>query len=277
MKKILYLFTAVLSLGSLQGSAQLPNGSTVPDFTFTDINGVTQNLYTYLNQGKYVALDVSTTWCDPCWTYHRSLVMDSLYEIHDIPGDNRWKVLFIEADGNTDSLDLLGLRSGSKGNWVNGTLFPIINPPVGIPLNDFRTGFNIAFYPTLYLICPNKKAYQDTLNIGEKPWVSTWEYVAAHNCGPAGLDDLQDARPLTVYPNPANEVTTLYFALNNTADVQVRITNMLGQNVRTVNYQKLMPGDQSLKLDVAGLDAGIYFLSLTSGGGRTVYQRVVIQ
>lgn len=33
-----------------------------PDFTAKDINGNTHNLYTYLNQQKYVLLDFTASW-----------------------------------------------------------------------------------------------------------------------------------------------------------------------------------------------------------------------
>ena len=47
MKKILFSLTVALGLfGSV--NAQFPDGTLCPDFTGTDINGNTHNLYTYL-------------------------------------------------------------------------------------------------------------------------------------------------------------------------------------------------------------------------------------
>ena len=40
----------------------LPDGSTAPNFTFTDMSGTSRTLYTYLNAGKPVVLDISATW-----------------------------------------------------------------------------------------------------------------------------------------------------------------------------------------------------------------------
>ena len=47
-------------------SYNYPNGSTVADFTVTDIEGDVHNLYDLTAQGKYVLLDFFTLWCAPC-------------------------------------------------------------------------------------------------------------------------------------------------------------------------------------------------------------------
>lgn len=47
-------------------------GSTAPDFNVTDINGNSHNLYEILDAGYIAIIDVSATWCGPCWTLHQS-------------------------------------------------------------------------------------------------------------------------------------------------------------------------------------------------------------
>lgn len=255
---------------------QLVDGSTAPDFTFSDINGNTQNLYSILNQGKYVAIDISATWCGPCWTYHNQNVIDSLYEKHDLPGDNTWRVLFIEADPNTSSADLQGTGGNTQGNWVQGSNYIIIDPPAGGALNGFKTNYNINFYPTLYLICPDKKVIQDVLNTGPRPLVDKWESVANNMCTATGIDNFADNNPVTIYPNPANSFTTLYFALQNAAKVILTIRNITGQVIATKNYDNLSGGDQSLKYDVRDLQPGVYFLTI-SASNRSVVKKLLIQ
>ena len=65
MKKLLYhtTFLAIVFF-AMNSNAQLPgkglsNGSIAPDFTFTDMNGNTQHLYSYLDAGKAVVIDIS--------------------------------------------------------------------------------------------------------------------------------------------------------------------------------------------------------------------------
>jgi len=269
------LFFVILFLAT-RTSAQLPDGATVPDFTFTDMNGVVRNLYAYLDSGKYVAIDVFTTWCHPCWQYDTLRAMDSLYNLHDLPGANTFRVLGIEADGGTDDADIRGTGTYTVGDWTSGTVYPLMNPPAGIALNDFITYYDASTFPTLYIICPNKKAYQDTLNKIPRATVAVWEY-AATLCGPVGLDDPQDAHPLAIYPNPATDYTVLYFSLNAGSEVSLSVSNVLGQVLATQCYGYLQAGDHSLRYDFDALQRGLYFFTISSGNSRSLTRKVLIK
>ena len=163
MKKIITLAAAVSMLLASESKAQLKNGSIAPNFTFTDINGNTQDLYTYLNSGKTVFIDVSATWCGPCWSFHGTLKWDNLYENHGPLGNpnvlstttNDVMVLFIEGDDQTTNADLNGTGPNTQGNWVTGTKYPIIDDNTAA-INTFNTAFAIGYFPTLYMICPDR-------------------------------------------------------------------------------------------------------------------------
>src|SRR5690606_7472604 len=79
MKKVL-LTLGIAVASSTMSFAQLPVGSMAPDFTLTDINGTPQHLYSYLDQGYTVVIDISAAWCGPCWSAHESGFMKNLYE-----------------------------------------------------------------------------------------------------------------------------------------------------------------------------------------------------
>lgn len=150
MKK---LFTLMLLAGLyVQVSAQLPANSIAPDFTATDINGVEYHLYDIIEQGKPVIMDVSATWCGPCWSYHNAHHLKTVYEQYGPNGTNELMVMFVEGDNNT-SLECLygtaGCTGGTQGNWVADTPYPIFNN------GDIAQAYEIAYYPTVYLICPN--------------------------------------------------------------------------------------------------------------------------
>nr|MBP7513461.1 TlpA family protein disulfide reductase [Flavobacteriales bacterium] len=148
MKKSLTLL-GIAALG-LTTRAQIANFSAAPDFTGTDIDGNTWHLNELLDQGKTVIMDVSATWCSPCWSYHNSGALEDLYAAHGPNGDNTVMVLMIEGDGTTNNDDLHGLTSESQGDWTAGTLYPIIDD-AGIA-DDYQ----ITYFPTVFKICPNR-------------------------------------------------------------------------------------------------------------------------
>ena len=76
MKKLLILITFTLSMNV---SAQLVDGTTAPDFTLTDYNGNTHNLYSYLNAGKTVFVEIFAAHCPGCSAYHQTHTMKNMY------------------------------------------------------------------------------------------------------------------------------------------------------------------------------------------------------
>ncbi len=174
MKKILLLLMlSLMGLTALQ--AQLPNGSIAPDFTGVDLDGNTHNLYSLLNAGKTVYIDVSATWCGPCWNYHNTNALEDIWTQYGPGGTNEAFVLFIEGDAATNEACLYGPSGcvgGTQGDWVTGTGYPIINDAT------IKSLLAVTFYPTIYMVCPaDKKIYQP----GQLPAAGLWNY-RTNNC-----------------------------------------------------------------------------------------------
>jgi thiol-disulfide isomerase/thioredoxin len=147
MKKITLLLALVLF--SFHGNAQIAPGSIAPDFTATDINGVSHTLSTYLAAGKTVIIDVSATWCGPCWNFHNSKALEDLYTAYGPEGSNEVVVLFVEGDAATTGADLNGTGTNTQGNWVAGTPYPIIDG------SNIGSLYQITYFPTVFRICPS--------------------------------------------------------------------------------------------------------------------------
>ena len=139
--------SAMISVGAF---AQLPDGSTAPDWTATDINGVEHNLQSYLDQGMTVILDFSATWCGPCWNYHNTHILRDLYDTFGPNGTGDLMVFYMEGDDTTTQADLEGTGTATAGDWITGTTYPIIDN-TGSIFDDYAG----AYYPTIYTICPD--------------------------------------------------------------------------------------------------------------------------
>ena len=158
----LALFLVFTFLLSSNLSAQLQDGAEAPDWTLTDLDGNTHSLYDELNAGRQVYLVFSATWCAPCWSYHNSGHMETIYEDYGPDGTNEARVYFLEADLNTAEACLYGpsgCNGNTQGNWVDGIPFPIIS------LNSTNgptvpSDYQIGYYPTVYTVCPDKRIFE---------------------------------------------------------------------------------------------------------------------
>lgn len=157
MKKL--ILSAAIFAGFGMANAQTPVGTVVSNFTLTDINGTTHDLFSYLDAGKMVVIDVSATWCGPCWNYHGTGALNSFYNAHGpSSAANDAMVLFIEGDPSTTSADLNGTGTNTQGDWVTGENMPIIDLTSAASFEN--SGLDIAYFPVMYVICPNRVVLQ---------------------------------------------------------------------------------------------------------------------
>ena len=165
MKKLLLSFA--LFAGIISANAQeTPVGTVVGNFTLTDINGTTHTLFDYLDAGKTVVIDVSATWCGPCWNYHNTGALNDFYNAKGPNGTNEAMVFFVEGDTQTSTGCLSGSanctdpnnNNTSQGDWITGENMPIIDLTSQASFEG--SGLNIAYFPVMYVICPNRTVYK---------------------------------------------------------------------------------------------------------------------
>ena len=174
-KSLLIAASAALLSGSVM--AQIPDNSICPDWTGTDLNGNSHNLYALLDSGYTVFIDVSATWCPPCWSYHNTHALKNLYNTYG-PGtvENKVRVFYIEGEGSNTSAQLYGpvAQTGSYatttlGDWVTGTPYPIIDNA------SIANLLQITYFPTIFKVCPNRLITE----IGTKTTAQLWASVGS--------------------------------------------------------------------------------------------------
>jgi hypothetical protein len=91
-------------------------------------------------------------------------------------------------------------------------------------------------------------------------------------------DELPDKFTISsIYPNPLNSATTIYYTLPEPADVSLTIYDILGQNVESRNIGYQIAGEHSIIWDAAGRNSGIYFARLTASGHSLVRRMTMVK
>ncbi|HAD11436.1 MAG TPA: hypothetical protein DCF33_03255 [Saprospirales bacterium] len=183
MQKILGILFALI-FGAFSLAAQLPAGSTAPDFTAQDINGQTHHLYDILESGKIVILEISATWCAPCWVYHTSQALQDLYAAHGPSGDDKLRILWIEGDPSTNINCIYGpagCNGGSVGDYTQGVEYPIIDNAA------IANAYQITYFPSLFVICPNKRLFEVDPLSAEDLWEKANVCPVAYGTNNAGI------------------------------------------------------------------------------------------
>jgi thiol-disulfide isomerase/thioredoxin len=262
MKKFLSLISFVF----ITGINIAQSGVNAPDFTSTDINGNTHNLYNYLNAGKLVILDVSTTWCGPCWGFHEAHYLKELYDEFGPNGTDDIVVLFYEADPATTLADLNGSGSDTQGDWITGIPYPIFNDSI-IVLNQYVYGMS---YPTVNLICPSGKMIMDDLNYyndysNQAQSLQDMRTVVLNyinTCTSLGLhENIELFNDVRIAPNPSFSSTTVSLNANSNESVSIKVMDVTGKEILILSNQ-LNEGQNDILLDLTEFEVGKYFVQI---------------
>lgn len=258
MKKAALFFCLGISL-TIQGQTYL---DTAVNFTATDIEGYQHDLYTYLDQGKFVVLDFFYTTCNPCIGS-----IPFLNEAFQNYGCNQGEVVFLSINFGDSVYDI------QQYQQTYGALLPAIGGYEGG--NVITSLYGIVAFPTVILIAPDREilnqdifpvttenlefALGDQAGLLHQP---EWCMVSGNQ--EAGLE----AGGLQLHPNPAQEEVFVSW-LQDAADVViVRLYDWSGQLVFQTDLGLAMPGQHQAALSISSLPSGMYWLVLGQGQSR---------
>jgi hypothetical protein len=160
-------------------------------------------------------------------------------------------------DREDEDLIVVGTAFGVRvstnggGTWANASL-GFENVPVYEVRQNWRTFAEGCSRPG--------EIYLGTFGRG------IWASSSVLSTGNGIKDGANVAKPkLKLYPNPANEITTLSFNLAKNSDVTVRVYNIAGKEVKNVKVKNVEAGAQTLTLDVDGMPSGTYIVKFSAG------------
>lgn len=81
---------------------------------------------------------------------------------------------------------------------------------------------------------------------------------------------------LKVYPNPLRTTSHISFQMGNTARVNIRLFDLLGQQLKTIVEEELPAGNHRIGFDAHGLPNGIYILQ-KEVGGMIESERIIVE
>lgn len=81
------------------------------------------------------------------------------------------------------------------------------------------------------------------------------------------------------YPNPFNPTTNIVYSLKTSANVTLKVFNMLGKEVSSVAFGNLSAGSYSYMLDAGKLNlaSGIYYYSVEAGDFKDVKKMILVK
>lgn len=79
------------------------------------------------------------------------------------------------------------------------------------------------------------------------------------------------------YPNPFNPSTTISFNLNEASEVNLKVFNLLGEEVTTLIQQNLSAGLHQIKFDATNLQSGTYFYRIETNKNSEIRKMVLLK
>jgi hypothetical protein len=109
---------------------------------------------------------------------------------------------------------------------------------------------------------PETKVLWEALKSGEMP-------VGIHN------NEMQNAK-FSVYPNPSSKTTNVEFELNDGANVEINIYDIVGKKMKSMDFGYMISGIHNVSLELDYLNTGIYILRLDIDNKAGLSTKIVI-
>jgi len=169
------------------------------------------------------------------------------------------------------------VASAAPGSLTSETLY---EEYVGVPstgcytfrmIDTYGDGLNASVWGNY----EDGSCYVTTVNDD----LSTYGYVYSYNGSYAfetetraadvmtavGVEEQAEQSSFNVYPNPVENVAWIDLNLAGNQEVRLDVVNLLGQRIMSQDMGTMSAGNSRMQLDLAGVESGIYLVTLTAG------------
>ncbi|MBP7477442.1 MAG: agmatine deiminase family protein [Chitinophagales bacterium] len=92
--------------------------------------------------------------------------------------------------------------------------------------------------------------------------------------GSLGIETIKPSHFGKIYPNPAADIASINFTTVESTPIDIELINAQGQILKTLHYEDVQ-GAQTLHLNIATLDAGIYTCRISVDGQLAYTQKLI--
>lgn len=243
MKRFILLF--ILCSWFLVSQAQ-----TATDFTATDCNGNSYNLFSDLDAGKIVVI----TWTMPCGAcVSGALTAYNIAQSYEANYPGKVKMLLVDDFGNTPCSAI-----NTWGN-SNGLTRAIRFSDASIRMNDY----GIAGMPKTVAIAPDHSVIFNE-NHGVNP--DSLQAAIDAVLTTTAIKNLHDIiSTATVYPNPAVQKATVKLYLVKSTEIEISIYDLNGKELQIAFRGNCSSGENLLPIDLSKLSNGLYQVRIGNG------------
>jgi hypothetical protein len=274
MKKILFSIAAFCFFTSANSQLSTLNvGDVAPNFTLTDLEGHVHHKSDYA--GKYLLIDMFFTTCVPCQGV--SPIINEFYVKY---GCNGFDIAVLAVETSTNNTATHNYETLYGGDQAH--LTPTCSGTEGGG-NQFDTDYHATAFPTVIIIGPdglikNKDLWplSDLASI-EAGMTAAGATLTPNTCAvngggnnSLGISEL-NLTTNKLFPNPSEGHLTYQIEANNSDNITINITNVIGQKVFNNEY-KVNNGVNSFDFNLSSLESGSYFFQVINSEGKSTIE-----
>ncbi len=245
MKKFTISLGLILSMVTVTQAQEV--GQPAPDFTLNKLGGGSFRLSD--QQGKVVMIFMFGYNCHFCVTAGPQIEASLV-----TPYQNREDYVAIGAD----------LWNGSQSGVESFRSSSSLSIPLLMQASTLATSYNTAHDRIIVVDKNGSIVFKNNGQAAEN--VLSEATTAINNALAESVNAIEDheqaVRKPRVYPNPANEQTSISVNLTESARVQAAIYTLPGQLIATHQYGFIHEGANELPLELSNLPAGAYWLKV---------------